>query len=336
MPSSPCTTQRGTTFSLTVTLGYGADNNTKEELNKACSKQTLGLSEMASSSFSGSSPSAAASCLYTSSSDTCSNNNHDQDRFFVASASHLRLCVNPSEKFWKTNANLITVFMPPKMITSTLETHPSNRIASGSSFWINPPSSANFVKDLLPKIHPTALTGCKIRGIILTSIAASNGPAELLILEVPKGRSIQDDILRVTNGCTIARDSDLGVLKILPLTTIKFTHEEEDVGKTLYPEKKVGQLVRSNSTFSTSISAAIPSTNTRTPQIPACPVCIHRIDPIRLGLPGPFVQQLCSKFCPSPSLIVGSWGTEEEKCHNQRLLVSTILLYQRTFSLSNV
>jgi len=212
--------------------------------------------------------------------------------------------------------------MPPQMIASTLETHSSNRVASGSSFWINPPSSANFVKDLLPKIHPTALTGCKIRGIILTSIAASNGPAELLILEVPKGRSIQDDILRVTNGCTIARDSDLGVLKILPLTTIKFTNEEEDVGKTLYSEKKVGQLVRSKSKFSMSmsISTASPSTSTKTPQIPACPVCIHRIDPIRLGLPGPFVQQLCSKFCPSPSLIVGSWGKEEEKCHKQRLL----------------
>jgi hypothetical protein len=348
MPSSPCTTQRGTSFSLNVTLGYGADNKTEEELNKACSKQTFGFSEMASCFFSGSSSSAAAaaaSSLYASSSDIWgnsnsnnNNNHHDQDRFFVASASHVRLCVNPSEeKFWKTNNahNLIIVFMPPHMIASALETHfSSNKVASGSSFWINRPSSGNFVKDLLPKIHPTALKGCRIRGIVLTTIAASNGPAELLILEVPKGRSIQDDILQVTNGCTIARDSDSGILKILPLATIEFTHNEEEDGGNdeLYSENKImGQqsIHSSNSSkFSTSSSsAAIPSTITETLPIPTCPVCIHRIDPIRFGFPGPCVQQLCSKFCQSPSLIVGSWGAEEDTCHKQRLLVSTIQYY---------
>lgn len=332
---------------MNVTLGYGADNKTEEELNKACSKHTFGFTEMASSFFSGSSTSAAAaaSSLYASGSDiwgsSKSDNNHnDQDRFFVASASHVRLCVNPSEeKFWKTNNahNLIIVFMPPHMIASALETHSSsNKVPSGSSFGINRPASGNFVNDLLPKIHPTALKGCRIRGIVLTTIAASNGPAELLILEVPKGRSIQDDILQVTNGCTIAGDSDSGILKILPLATIEFTHDEgEDGGKDddLYSENKMmgQQSIRSSnsSKFSTSSSgnsnsATIPSTITETLPIPTCPVCIHRINPIRFGLPGPCVQQLCSKFCQSPSLIVGSWGAEEETCHKQRLLVSTI------------
>ena len=345
--------QRGTSFSLNVTLGYGADNKAEDELNKACSKHTFGFTEMASSFFSGSSTSAAAaaaaSSLYTSGSDIWGNsksdNNHnDQDRFFVASASHVRLCVNPSEeKFWKTNNahNLIVVFLPPHMIASALETHfSSNKVASGSSFWINRPASGNFVNDLLPKIHPTALKGCRIRGIVLTTIAASNGPAELLILEVPKGRSIQDDILQVTNGCTIAGDSESGILKILPLATIEFTHvEEEDGGKDddLYSEKKMmgQQSIRSSNSSkfsmsgssSGSSSATIPSTVTETLPIPTCPVCIHRIDPIRFGLPGPCVQQLCSKFCQSPSLIVGSWGAEEETCHKQRLLVSTIQYY---------
>ena len=264
---------------MNVTLGYGADNKAEQELNKACPKQLFGLSDLASSLF----------------------DNHDQHKFFVASASEVRLITNPPEKFWKTNAHLVTVFMPPRMIASAIKEHcSSNQVASGSSFWINPPWSANFAKDLLPKIHPTALNGCRIRGIILASIAAINGPAEQLILEVPKGR--MDDILRVTSGCTIVGDSDSGILKILPLTTIEFTHEEEDGAK-------VGKLQQSALSDNNSDSAS-----TKGLQIPACPVCIHRIDPFRFGLPRPRVQHLCSKFCPSPGSIL------EETCHKQNLL----------------
>lgn len=271
---------------MNVTLGFGADNKAEQELNKACPRQTFSLSELASTFF---------------------ESNQDQDKLFVASASEVRLLVNPPEKFWKTNTQLVIVFMPPHMIASAIKDHcSSNQVASGSSFWVNRPASANFVKDLLPKIHPTALAGCRIRGIILTSIAASNGPAELLILEVPKGRSIQEDILQETNGCTIAGDSDSGILKILPLTTIEFTHEEDD--GTSDSEKKM------NSTEKLSAS-------TKALQIPACPVCIHRIDPSRFGLPRPCAQHLCSNFCPSPCSMV------EERCHKQSLLVSDVNLY---------
>ena len=313
------------TFSLNITLGYGGNNRTEEELNNACSKHPFdpfGLSEIASSLFSGSSVSAAASSSFASNSDVCSDY-HDQKRFFVASASEVRLCVNPPEKFWRANAYLITVFVPPHMVTSALEKHfSSNKVASGSSFWINPPSSVNFARDLLPKIHRDALKGCRIRGIVLTSIAATNGPAELLLLEVPKGRSMQDGILRGTNGTTIARDPDFGVLKILPISAIEFTHESEDDPETPYSEKKTGQHIGSSSISSKHSSTS--ALNTITPEIPSCPVCIHRIDPIRLGLPGPNVQQLCSKFCQSPSLNVCSLGADEETCRKQRLLVSTM------------
>ena len=34
-------------------------------------------------------------------------------------------------------------------------------------------------------------------------------------------------------------------------------------------------------------------------EIPLCPVCLHRIDPVRLGLPKPNNHHLCSKFCPT-------------------------------------
>jgi hypothetical protein len=327
------TSSTSTTFSLDVTLGYGTNHKTEELLNKACS-QTFNLSEMASSFFSGPSynTSTASSAHTTSTSDDSADisyKNQSQDRFFVASTSHVRLSVNPTELLWKTTAYLIAIFVPPHMIATCIEKHlsSSNHVASGSSFWIESPSSANFAQDILPKIHPTALSGCRVRGIILTSIAANNGPAEIIILEVPRGASIQNDILRVTSGDIIAGDSNSSVLKILPITSVKFTHDIDDEGKTNYSEsatEQISSMIGDSSNISSSNS---------TPQIPTCPVCIHRIDPIRLGLPAPCVQQLCSKFCPSPSLIVGSWGTEEESCPKQRLLVSNNYNYTRMFQI---
>jgi hypothetical protein len=325
--NTSCTSSTSTTFSLDVTLGYGANHKTEEQLNKACS-QTFNLSEMASSFFSGpsSNTSIASSAHTTSTSDgstDISNKNQSQDRFFVASTSHVRLSVNPTELLWKTTAYLIAVFVPPHMIATCIEMHlsSSNHAASGSSFWIESPFSANFAQDILPKIHPTALSGCRVRGIILTSIAANNGPAEIIILEVPRGTSIQNDILRVTSGDIIPGDSNSSVLKILPITIVKFTHDRDDEGKTNYSGNTMEQISSMIGDISVSSNSRNSNSNS-TPQIPTCPVCIHRIDPIRLGLPAPCVQQLCSKFCPSPSLIVGSWGTEEESCPKQRLLVS--------------
>merc|ERR1712238_354277 len=151
----------------------------------------------------------------------------------------------------------------------------------------------------------------------LTSIAASNGPAEIVLLEVPRGTSIQKDILHATSGDVIEGDSNLNVLKILPISIVKFTHDEDDEGKENYFDRKTRQFGCKNGDSSSSDAATI-SSQIVPPQIPICPVCIHRIDPIRLGLPAPCMQDLCSKFCPSPG--VGSWS-EEEICPKQRLLV---------------
>lgn len=237
----------------------------------------------------------------------------------MASASRVRLSVNPAEKFWKaSNADLALVFVTPDMITSALKKHvSSNRFASGCSFWIDPPSSANFAQDLLHRIHPTALLGCRIRGIVLTSVAAENAPAEMLLLEGPKGRSILDDIIRPTNGSTIADDPDNGVLKILPMTTIEFVEKKkDDSGATQRRNESTNENVtrgrNGNCTTAMSPSQIVP------PEIPACPVCIHRIDPIRFGLPAPGVHQLCTQYCPSPGLFVGS--SDEESCSKQRQL----------------
>ena len=264
---------KNTTFSLDITLGYDANNKTESQLNRAC------------------------------------DGNQRQDRFFVSSCSDVRLFVKPSE----TEPYIIAVFVPPHMIATSLESHLlSSHVASGSSFWINSPTSINFTRDLLAKIHPTALSGCSILGIILTSIAANNGPAEVILLEFSKGTSIQKDILQPTCGDVIGRSCN--VLKVLPITSVKFNLGSDDDGKANYVKSKMNQFDVSKRYFKNS------SRSDMLPQIPACPVCLHRIDPIRLGLPGPCVQDLCSRFCPSPSLI-GNQDSEEETCPKQRLLV---------------
>lgn len=297
------------TFSLDITIGYGVNHHeTEEQLNTACS-QTF---EMASSFCS--SPS-SHTALSTSCADVTPKK-QNQDRFFVASTSHMRLSADPSDLLLKTNTHLIAVFVPPHM-TAGLEKHfSSNCVASGSLFWIESPCSTKFAQDLLPKIHATALSRCRILGIILTSIAANNGPAEIVLLEVPRGTSIQKDILHATSGDVIEGDSNLNVLKILPITIVKFTDDEDDEGKENYFDRKTRRFSSRNGDSNSSDAATI-SSQIVPPQIPTCPVCIHRIDPIRLGLPAPCVQDLCSKFCPSPS--VGSWS-EEEICPKQRLL----------------
>jgi hypothetical protein len=196
------------------------------------------------------------------------------------------------EILWKTSTNLVLVFVPPHMIGTCLEQHYSSTHASGSSFWINPPISSHFTKDLLPKIHPTLL-GCKICGVVLTSIAA-NGPADIIILEVPRGAVIHD-ILHATNGEAFVGDDDC-ILKILPVTSVKFTDDDKEQGHNGFNATTPSRLIQ--------------------PLIPTCPVCIHRIDPVRLGLPAPTNQQLCSRFCPSP---IGNWSGQES-CRKQKFL----------------
>ena len=201
--------------------------------------------------------------------------------------------MDPPEILWKATTNHIAVFVPPNMIEHLLEKHYTSTHASGSSFWIKPPASSNIAQDLLSNIHQS-VESCRICGIILTSIAA-NGPAELVILEVPKGVAISADILVATNGEGLVGSPDC-IIKILPVTNIRFTDDDRDGEATSPSRGKESSNQVAN--FNTSRPAM-------TPLLPTCPVCIHRIDPVRLGLPAPANQHLCSRFCPSP---IGTWA----------------------------
>lgn len=335
MPSSGTTT----TFSLQVTLGYSVDNKAEVELNRACSQASTSaattLSEMASSLFfSGTSSASAAPSVSPAASA------NQQDKFFVASASQVRLSMDPPEVFWKTAASLVAVFVPPHRVASSLERHYTSTHTSGSSFWIHPSASSNFAQDLLPSIHASLVLqwGCRIRGIILTSIAADNGPAEIVLLEIGRGVAVQD-LLLATSGEALAADSEC-VLKVLPISHIKFMTGDDESSKkrAAMASNGDGGSIGPSRPQHLGLTGSVAASSVRTPPcIPICPVCIHRIDPVRLGLPTPTNQQLCSNFCPSPSLLLGGgiagWGAAaaapssswtspplDETCSKQRLL----------------
>jgi hypothetical protein len=299
-------------FSLQVMLGYGVDSRTEAKLNKtfpSASNNTFAEME----NF--------ISWTYTSltknnvSSATASTGEAiitvSQDSFFVVSASNVHLTMDPPEYLWKTTTHQMLVFVPPQMISTCLEKYFTSKNTSGSSFWVKPPASAKFANDLLPEIHPSLL-GCTIRGIIMTNLA-ENGPADILLVEVPKGVSTQD-IVKRTNDVSIAASTSC-ILKMLPVTTVKFVDDDTDHAHS---------PTDVSSTTSKSGHSTLRAAPTARPLLPTCPVCLHRVDPVRLGLPAPNNEQLCSRFCPSP--ICSSWVNGgmmvDDVCPKQKFLHS--------------
>jgi hypothetical protein len=304
MPSSTAT------FSLQVMLGYGVDSKTEAKLNKACpSSSSNGTFAEMENFFSRTYTSLTGTTNATAAAASEGNNIQKplQEQFFVVSASNVHLTMDPQELFWKTSTNQLAVFIPPQMTEKCLEKHISSKNTSGSSFWIKQPASANFAKDLLPRIH-SSLEGCTIRGVIMTNLA-ENGPADILLLESPKLTPIHD-ILQQTNGTSIAASSSC-ILKMLPVTNVKFVDDDKDG-----PQAAAASLAHLKS--DKPIPKAVPAAR---PLLPTCPVCIHRIDPIRLGLPAPTNEHICSRFCPSPISASSSWGgVSDDVCPKQKFL----------------
>ncbi|KAL7578343.1 hypothetical protein ACA910_012749 [Epithemia clementina (nom. ined.)] len=154
---------------------------------------------------------------------------------------------------------------------------------------------------LLAMVHPFLAANFAIRGIVSIQNVA-HCPADIILLDVSHAPvEVLDHMLQTTNGQTIHSGPD-GILKCLLISEITF-RTKSDIKSPKY-----------------AVSAASSAQPPRTSfDIPSCPVCLHRIDPTRLGLPPPPNNQLCSKFCPPPNLI---YPTHEENssCPQQRLL----------------
>jgi BRCA1-associated protein len=281
-------------FTLQVTLGYGSGKESEEALNKACSRSSL-------SSLSLFGPSSPAASFFGSS----AANSHPSS-VFVASASAVQLSADPRQGVsifsQPQQSPFAAIFVPPSIVESCREKATANSKvhASGSCFWLKEPRSSKLAADLFPRIHPI-FASCKIFGIIVTSIAAEqNAPAEMVLVDLlsSTGGPSLADMMEATNGQSIVDGVD-NIIKILPISNVSFSI--------------AAPLVKGGS----AVGASIPKTS----YLSTCPVCLHRIDPVRLGLPRPSNQHLCSKFCPAPSLVGGAWVAESrDACAKQRLL----------------
>mmetsp|Transcript_19867 Transcript_19867/g.36104 ORF Transcript_19867/g.36104 Transcript_19867/m.36104 type:complete len:577 (+) Transcript_19867:89-1819(+) len=141
--------------------------------------------------------------------------------------------------------------------------------------------------ELLSRIHPFLLERGRLVGIVSAcrdETAAS--PADVIIIDVSNApRHWWHDIKASVNGEPMA-SAPTAVLKLIPLSSI-------------------------------TITAATTNTNLLIQsEIPTCPVCLHRIDPLHIGMPKPQSNKLCSIFCPSfvPD------GQHGEECQNQQFL----------------
>jgi Zn-finger in ubiquitin-hydrolases and other protein len=140
--------------------------------------------------------------------------------------------------------------------------------------------SSSFSFRLLSLISPFVAENFSIKAIV--SLARNNtnqdrnyAAADVVLVNIRHAPpySIIDDLMQATS-CQTMNSGPEHVLKILLLNSISF-------------DQRGPRLLKS-------LNMSI--------DIPTCPVCLHRIDPKKLGLPTLKLHQLCSKFCPKPAL----------------------------------
>ena len=164
---------------------------------------------------------------------------------------------------------------------------------------------------LLAMVHPFLAANFAIRGIVSSQCLANNdSPPDIILLDISHAPlELIDSMLQITNGQVIHSGPE-AILKSILISNIVF-HRTGD-GNVKSP-----------------LFAAAPAASS-VPRlvydIPTCPVCLHRIEPTRLGLPSPQNHQLCSKFCPPPNLANPKQDDQtlstssSSSCPQQRLL----------------
>jgi hypothetical protein len=132
-------------------------------------------------------------------------------------------------------------------------------------------------------IHPFIAEN--LPGILSSRISTTPPPtcsARLVALD----RTRHCQPLEATNSQMIR--SPNAILEIRLLTHLCFTRDESN----------------NNDGVSNNANDSQQRRRRRRVDISSCPVCLYRIDPLRLGMPVPPNHHLCSKFCPPPNLVI--------------------------------
>jgi Zn-finger in ubiquitin-hydrolases and other protein len=291
-----------TFFSLQVNLYPEIDDLNRSELLK-----TIYLGEKVHSASSGHEADASSSELHQLESG-------DPIRVPIVCCDSFCLSQAPSISYENTSSRFVAVFCPSTLVDTALEqARPPNLRRVGSDEqplqysiveWIDNPTKLSEV--LLSLIHPFLSQNFTIQAILTSmcdyqktkTLAKPHTAVSLVVLNLTHCpyASIIDDLLDATN-CDVIRSGPEAILKILLLCNVEF--------HSLYDDGKVNSFV---------IASKEATTNDTAVEIPVCAVCLHRIDPSRLGLPRPRSHQLCSKFCPRSN------KDSDILCARQRLL----------------
>jgi hypothetical protein len=155
----------------------------------------------------------------------------------------------------------------------------------------------------LAAIHP-ALASIQIRAIISLK-NTKHAPADIILFDLLNNSSSLNkiaDLMETTNGQSIQmKNYQELLLKVIFISEVLFTNSVD--------RKDNGSVATLQQDFTLEAF-----------DIPICPICIHRIDPLRLGLTKPRNAQLCSKFCPPPNLHFHKNTLDDCTCPRQRLL----------------
>ena len=234
----------------------------------------------------------------------------EPEAFFAVTASHVAISSGASGNDHAVATTGSTplqpvyaaVFLPPTLTESALD---------GSFDFINPGAAdrRKFSKRLLAMVHPFMAGNFSIKGILHVR-NSQHAPADIALVDLQHTpTSLLDELLQTTNGQVIHAGPEL-ILKVLVIYSLCFVVAEQDA-------KPAADAATTSSGHGRRTQLEIPS----------CPVCIHRIDPIRLGLPKPGTSQMCSKFCEPPNLLVATAaasasaaGASSSRSSNRRLL----------------
>lgn len=218
------------------------------------------------------------------------------DSVLVVSASSVSMSRNRQlASTNKSQVSYLGIFVPPSLLSGRNCRDLGTPTGCQQVRVINDISIRDsLASELLTSIHPFLLEHGKLVGIV--SAAASSHtqqqkeeestPADVVLIDVSNApQHWWHDIKASVNGEPMAA-APTAVIKLIPLSSIVIT------------------------TRTSESNSRIPS------EIPTCAVCLHRIDPFRLGMGKPQNHQLCSQFCPG-HVTAGQSG---DACRNQEFL----------------
>jgi len=157
-----------------------------------------------------------------------------------------------------------------------------------------------------------------IRAIFSTTSMTQQSPADVVLLDLPHVQQQQ----RRTAGSSTSTSTTSGDASVFDPSEL--LHATNGDGMAENPNFILKLLLISQVHIASSPMNLLASSASL--EIPTCPVCLHRIDPVRLGLPKPLATHLCSKFCPSSidtapvAAVASAASTTPTDCPKQRFL----------------